>query len=260
MLCGHSFLEKCDPRAKLLSLFFIMPIVLSEPIDSWRWGVATALSILAMLSGLTSMLLSLFKQLYRLRWLFLTILFFHIYFTPGEPLWQGSGFITSQGLHEGLQQMLRLILLVSLSWSLVITTTPLQLIAGLYALFGGLERFGLPIKRGLAITAFALGRIPYFIQEAHWVKESRLLRMCNHQQPTWRDRLYQTAQAGETLLFRIFSTVHHQEEALLVRGFTHGLPFMVGPKKAFGWRDVLVVLLPIMLFLWKGLERMVGML
>lgn len=255
MICGKSFLEKCDPRAKLVSLFLIMPILLSHPMFSWHWGVAAGLSMLSMATGLTSLLASLARQLLRLRWLFAALLIFHVFFTPGQPLWDGWDFPTKEGLHEGLQQTVRLIFVVSLSWTLVRTTTPWQLLSGLYRLFGGLEKLGIPVKKGFTIMAFSMGCIPHFVQEARWVGEDLGLRILHTTQSGWRSRLQRTAQGGETLLFRLFLAARCQEEALRARGFAQGLPFSIFQKTTLGWRDLLLLVLPTAIFLGIWLEK-----
>ncbi len=59
MVCGASFLEQCDPRAKLVALFLVTPLLLSQPLFSWQWGGAAGLSLLAVLAGLTPVLAAL---------------------------------------------------------------------------------------------------------------------------------------------------------------------------------------------------------
>ena len=258
VLRGSSFLEKCDPRAKLVALFFIMPILLSQPIFSWGWGVAAGLSVLSIAAGLQSLIASLVRQLLRLRWLFATLLLFHVFFTPGQAVWDGFNSVTWEGVREGLQQALRLVFLLSLSWILVRTTTPLQLLTGLYSLFGGLETLGIPVKKWFAIMAFALGRIPYFVQEAGLVGEDLGLRLFRMPQSGWRNRLQRTAQGGEALLLRLLLSARCQEEALRARGFAQGLPFSVFPKTTLGWRDLLLLTSPTGIFLGMWLEKTMG--
>ena len=245
----EAFLEKCDPRAKLVALFLIMPVLLSQPILSWSWSVAATLSILAITAGLLPLIASLARSLLSLRWLFAALLLFHVFFTPGQPLWHGWDVPTWEGVREGFQQVLRLVFLVSLSWILVRTTTPLQLISGLYRLFGGLEALGIPVKSGFSIMAFALGRIPHFIQETRRVGEDLGLRTPHMIKAGWRARLQHTARGGEALLLRLFLKARGQEEALYSRGFAQGLPFSILEKTTLGWRDLLLLILPTTIFM-----------
>lgn len=249
MLCGHSFLERCDPRSKLIALFLIVPVLLSQPVFSWGWGIASGLLILVMVTGLLSLFVSLARQLLKLRWLFATIFIFHAFFTPGQQVLDGWSTLTQEGLYEGVQQVVRLVFLVSLSWVLVRTTTPLQLLAGLYYLFRGLEGLGIPVKKGFAMVAFSLGQIPRFVREARWIDGDLSLRITHIKPRSWRTRLQRTVQGGEVLLFRLLMAAYRQEESLRARGFERGLPFSLLQKTKLGWRDLLLLSFPSALLL-----------
>ena len=249
MLGGNSFLERCDPRAKLIALFVFVPLLLARPVVSWGWGMAVLLSVLVIQAGLTAVLASLWRQLWRLRWLFVTLLLLHGLLTPGRPVWHGWEALTWEGLREGGQQTLRLVVLVSLSWILMRTTTPLQWVVGLYRLFGGLERLGLPVKQWFSILAFALGRIPQLVQETRRVGEDLDLRLGHATPGRWQARLQRTACGGEALLLRLLSVARGQEESLSVRGMTQGLPFVTLQTLPFGWRDLLLLALPLAIVL-----------
>ncbi len=253
MLSGDSFLERCDPRAKLIALFLFMPLLLAQPVVSWGWGVAFVLAALVVQAGLTALLTSLVRQLWRLRWLFATLLLLHGLLTPGQPVWSGWTMLTWEGLREGVLQTVRLVVLVSLSWILVRTTTPLQWVVGLYRLFGGLERLGIPVRQWCSIVAFALGRIPHLVQESRRVGEDLDLRLACTTPTDWRARLQRTAQGGEALLFRLLSVARGQEESLSMRGMTEGLPFVLLQNTALGWRDLLLLLLPTAVLLGMAL-------
>lgn len=244
MLSGDSFLEKCDPRAKLMALFLFMPVFLTQPIFSWGWAAAVLLLVWVIQAGLTTLWYTLLRQLWRLRWFFATLLLLHALLTPGQAVWQGWELLTWEGLREGIQQSIRLVMLVSLSWILVRTTTPLQWVVGLYRLFGGLERLGLPVKQWFSIIAFALGSIPYLVQESQRVGDDLALRLMPTTQTRWYTRLQRTACGGEALLLRLLSVARGQEEALSVRGVREGLPFVILQKTALGWRDLLLLALP----------------
>ncbi|MEO5353363.1 MAG: energy-coupling factor transporter transmembrane protein EcfT [Magnetococcus sp. XQGC-1] len=249
VLNGDSFLERCDARAKLLALFLFMPIVLSQPILSWGWGGAVLLLILLVQAGQATIWASLWRQVWRFRWFFATLLLLHGLLTPGQPVWPGWAWVTWEGLREGAQQSLRLLILLSLSWMLVRSTTPMQWVVALHGFFGKLERLGVPVREWSAILAFSLGRIPYLVQEARRVGEAQELRRPLATSRGWQARLQRTAQGGEALLFRLLLTARAQEEALLVRGIAHGLPAILPPATPLGWRDWLLLLLPMLIFL-----------
>ncbi len=249
MLNGDSFLERCDARAKLIALFLFMPIVLAQPILSWGWGGAVLLLFVLIQAGRATIWASLWRQLWRLRWFFATLLLLHGLLTPGQPVWSGWAMLTWEGLREGVQQSLRLLILVSLSWMLVRSTTPLQWVVALHGFFGRLERLGVPVREWSAILAFSLGRIPQLVQEARRVGEEQELRQPLAASGGWQARLQRTACGGEALLFRLLHTARAQEEALLVRGMAKGLPAILPPASRLAWRDWLLLLLPTLIFL-----------
>ena len=249
MPSGDSFLARCDPRTKLIVLFVFMPLFLTQPVAVWGWGMAILLVVWLLQSGPKVFLLSLLRQLWRLRWLFVSLLLLHGLLTPGRPVWNGWTMLTWEGLREGMQQTLRLVMLVSLAWTLVRTTTPLQWVVGLYRLLGGLERLGLPVKQWFSIVAFALGRIPCLIQEARRVGEDLDLRLARTTSSRWQTRLQRTACGGEALLFRLLAMAHGQEESLTVRGMAQGLPFVTLQSTPLGWRDLVLLALPTAIFL-----------
>ncbi|MBF0162837.1 MAG: hypothetical protein HQL88_11190 [Magnetococcales bacterium] len=247
---GNSFLERCDPRAKLIALLLFLPFLMAQPVLSWGWGVGVmGVVVLLLQSGPTELLPSLLRQLWRLRWLFATLLLLHGCMTPGEPVGGDWPLLTWEGLREGGEQTARLMVLVSLSWALVRTTTPLHWVIGLYRLFRGLERLQVPVKAGCALVAFALGCIPRLLQESHRVGEDMALRLPPGVSRRWLGRLQRTAWGGEALLYRLLSVARSQEEALSARGMTEGLPFVAIHETPLGWRDLLLLSLPVLLFL-----------
>ncbi|MEO5340019.1 MAG: energy-coupling factor transporter transmembrane protein EcfT [Magnetococcus sp. MYC-9] len=241
-------MEKCDPRAKLIALFLFMPLFFAQPMVSWGWGAAALMLLLLVQAGLTQLLHALLRQLWCLRWLFVTLLLLHALLTPGEPIWHGWEMLTWEGVREGVQQTIRLVVLICLSWMLVRTTTPMQWVMGLYRLFGRLERLGLPIRPWCAIVAFALGAIPHLVQEAGHVGAELALRLPHVAARRWFVRVQRTALGGEALLFRLLYMARGQEESLSARGLGEGLPFPVVQSSPLGWRDVLVLSLPVVIF------------
>lgn len=249
---NHCFLQRCDARAKLVAFLIIMPILLTQPVFSWRWSMGLGLALLALILSPRSLFPSLLKQLFRLRWLFATLLLIHGIFTPGQPLdWDPLSLLSWSGLQHGFQQSIRLISLLGLAWILVKTTTPTQLLSGFYQCVAGLESFHRPIKRGFSLLAFSLTSIPTLISQASTIQEELELRLgtvSGH----WGKRMRRTVQAGEALLFRLLWQVRWQEEALISRGF-ESLPFIPQANTTFSWRDYLLLMVPsvtLLVVLW----------
>ncbi|MBF0370625.1 MAG: energy-coupling factor transporter transmembrane protein EcfT [Magnetococcales bacterium] len=241
----NPFLEKRDPRAKLLALLLLAPAIMAAPFFSKEWSLAAAFSLGA-LWGAAPMWSQLGGVLYRLRWLFLTLILLHGFFTPGHPLFTFLAWPTGEGLMAGVVQSLRLTLLVMLSWVLVRTTPAWQLIAAFSALLGGVEKIGIPLGRWLGILAFTLERIPRLLAETGSVRDALQLRVASQSEKgPLANRLDRLALGGEALLFRVLGDVRDQEQALRVRGFGDSLP--TPPRYGGQWQgmDTLILSAPV---------------
>ncbi|WP_130471290.1 energy-coupling factor transporter transmembrane component T family protein [Candidatus Magnetaquicoccus inordinatus] len=249
----NSFLHQCDPRAKLAALVLLAPLLYRHPILSWEWLGSILLLLFIVQDTFLLWIHSLGRQIWRLRWLFLTILLLHGLLTPGEEVWDYLPWLTWQGVREGVQQLFRIMLLITFAWVLVRTTTPLHWVTGIYRLFSGLERLGIPIQQGCALLAFSLGTIPTLLQEAHHIREERSLRQSAPQQ-SWSERFEQLAANGSALLFRLMRRASAQEESLLLRGIKTGLPFVILHEEHWHWRDWLLSGWPVLLWLFSWLN------
>jgi len=105
----------------------------------------------------------LFKMLRRMRWFLLSIVFIYAWLTPGMPLF-GEAFDSSwqpsvEGLWQGGQRLLALILIVAAVHWLLLVTSREQLVAALYWLGAPLQMLGLPRERFAVRLALTLGRV-----------------------------------------------------------------------------------------------------
>lgn len=105
----------------------------------------------------------LFKMLRRMRWFLLSIVLIYAWLTPGMPLF-GEAFDSSwqpsvEGLWQGGQRLLALILIVAAVHWLLLVTSREQLVAALYWLGAPLQMLGLPRERFAVRLALTLGRV-----------------------------------------------------------------------------------------------------
>ncbi|MBF0358519.1 MAG: hypothetical protein HQL70_07910 [Magnetococcales bacterium] len=218
-----------------------MPLLLSQPFTTPGGWVAPLFVGLALLGSRLKFRL-LLQQLKRLRWLFFALIAFHAFLTPGEPLFAGFSHLSHEGAEAGAAYSMRLVLMISLSWILIRTTSHSQIVAGFRNIFGFLERMGLPLERGLALISFTLGRIPHLIHEAGMVREDLSHRLGSGRDKIgWLAAIYRMALAGEAMLFRLLRSAQAQEESLRARGISHGLPVILPVTGSLGWRDGVVL-------------------
>jgi len=103
------------------------------------------------------------QMLRRMRWFLLSILFIYAWLTPGVPLFSGafdpSWQPSVEGLQQGGQRLLALILIIAAVHWLLLVTPREQLIAALYWLGAPLQVLGLPRERFAVRLALVLGRV-----------------------------------------------------------------------------------------------------
>lgn len=242
-------MTSCDPRFKLVGFGLLLPIVMSAPVFSPVWLAGSGLVLLVIMAA-SLPLAQLGGGLFRLRWLFLALLLTHGWFTPGVPLGFGMGFLTQEGVLAGVYHSIRLVLLALLAWGVMRTTTPMELVGVFYYFLGGLERFGVPVQRGLSILALCLTSLPRLMADADRVREGMMLRLG----PVWAGgvmgRMERLVFAGEALLLHLLWEVRQLEEGVRARGFGEALPPVRLHSQRGGWRDWGLLLPPVFLWLW----------
>ncbi len=103
------------------------------------------------------------KMLRRMRWFLLSIVFIYAWLTPGVPLF-GESFDSSlqpsvEGLWQGGQRLLALVLIVAAVHWLLSVTSRQQLVAALYWLTTPLQVLGLQRERFAVRVALTLERV-----------------------------------------------------------------------------------------------------
>ncbi|MBF0215072.1 MAG: hypothetical protein HQM00_16185 [Magnetococcales bacterium] len=209
-----------DPRVTVLAFAWLVPVLMLASIDSvvwwigcgWVWLAAWAASLSWRFVG---------RGLWRFRWLFLLLLLIHGLMTPGELIWSEWLFVTREGVIAGVHQGLRLLMLAVLAWSVARITTPMALVGAFYFYLRGVERFGIPVGRGLSLLGFCLSGLTRFREQAHRVRQGMESRLgVAHSGGT----LERWSLAGQALLSALLWDLRRREEGLRARGFDQGLP------------------------------------
>jgi energy-coupling factor transport system permease protein len=126
-------------------------------------GIATLSVIVLYATTARCNIAGFLQMLRRMRWFLLSILFIYAWLTPGMPLfggafdsfWQPS----VEGLWQGGQRLLALILIVAAVHWLLQVTSQQQLVAALYWLAAPLQLVGLPHERLAVRLALVMGRV-----------------------------------------------------------------------------------------------------
>jgi len=139
---GSSLIHRFDPRLKLL--FF--PVLIIFSFSTGSISRLCALSLFALLLLLLSRIEARIwlRGILALRWLFLSILLLHIFFSPGRTLF-GTEWISLDGLIRGGMVCAQLALAVLFSSMLTLTTSPVELSSALTSIITPFRRFRFPV-------------------------------------------------------------------------------------------------------------------
>ncbi len=160
------------PTIRLLSLLVVLVML---PLLSWQ----AVLIIVVVTVGLYALHPALtFKRLilanYRLRWLFLSILLLYFWFTPGDPVLglQAVFVPTVQGVTQGLERLLIMLVMVSMVYATLWTTSTPDLQSAILEVLR-LFHFPISFSHTLArrLTA-CLEAVPYMIDELSDLKNN----------------------------------------------------------------------------------------
>ncbi len=162
---GTSPVHKLDPRTKLIML--VVYIVALFTACSWlSYGICLAFLVAAvaisrippkaMLKGMKPMIFIL---------IFTGVL--NLFMTPGETVlvsfWRFT--ITAEGLERAVFMVFRILMLISATFLLTYTTSPISLTDGLEALLSPLKKLRLPVHELSMMMCIALRFIPTLIEE-----------------------------------------------------------------------------------------------
>ena len=167
---GGSIIHTLDPRAKLLSVSILLPLIFSASgLLPFSFLAFTAL-ITIRISGINIGFI--LKGLSSFLWLFFFAAIFHAFFTPGEPV-PYMTWVSYEGAQEGVRVMLQLVLAILFSNLLTLTTPPLELTMGLERLLSPLKHIGVVVSDLAMMMLVAIRFIPILKTEAESIVKAQ---------------------------------------------------------------------------------------
>jgi len=162
---GNSVIHRLDPRTKLLGL--ILYIVALFVADGWvSYGVMLAF-LVVMVALSTIPVKALFKGMKPLIFILIFTGLLNLLFTGGETVlvtfWKIT--ITMEGVIRALFMITRILLLISATFLMTYTTSPIQLTDGLESLLSPLKKIRVPVHELAMMMCIALRFIPTLIEE-----------------------------------------------------------------------------------------------
>jgi len=172
---GNSPIHRLDPRAKLLAMvIYIIALFLARQFVTY----AILLFVLAcMIKVSTVRLKALLRGMKPVVFLLVFTAVLNAFYTPGTPLvsfWLFT--ITYQGLLHAFFMTVRILMLISCTFLLTYTTSPLSLTDGLESLLSPLKKIRVPVHELSMIMSIALRFIPTLIEETDKIMSAQRAR------------------------------------------------------------------------------------
>ena len=206
---GESPIHRLDPRAKLVSMIcYIVALFLG------KWFVTYAILLLtlaAVVKVSTVKPKALVRGLKPVVFILVFTAVLNIFYTPGEPLASFWIFtITREGVLHAFFMVVRIIMLITCTFLLTYTTSPLALTDGLESLMGPLKKIHVPVHELSMMMSIALRFIPTLIEETDKIMSAQRARGADFDSGS----LVQRAKALIPLLVPLFISAFRRADEL----------------------------------------------
>jgi len=172
---GNTPVHRMDPRTKLLSVvLFIVALFSCHTV----WGyLAVLLYLVAAVRCSRIPMKSIFSGVKPLFFIIAFTAILNMFYTPGDVLvrlWKLK--ITDQGVINASTMMIRIVMLVTGTFLLTYTTSPITLTDGLERLLNPLKRIKVPVHELSMMMSIALRFIPTLIEETDKIMSAQKAR------------------------------------------------------------------------------------
>ena len=206
---GTTLAHRLDPRTKLLAVVcYIVGIFNCH--SAWAYGLMVlTLIVSARVAkvGAKALLRGLKPVLFIIA--FTAVL--NLFYTPGEVLWTWWVLkITREGVRTAVAMMARITLLITGTFLLTYTTSPIQLTDGLESLLSPLKKLRVPVHELAMMMSIALRFIPTLIEETDKIMSAQKARGADFES----GGLIQRAKALIPLLVPLFVSAFRRADEL----------------------------------------------
>ena len=245
---GNSFVHRLDPRTKLIML--VIYIVALFTATSWiSYGLCFA--FLALAIGISTIpLKSIVRGMKPLVFILIFTGLLNLFFTAGETvLVQLFGLtITMEGLVRAIFMVVRILMLITCTFLLTYTTSPISLTDGLEALMNPLKVIHVPVHELSMMMCIALRFIPTLIEETDKIMSAQKARGADFESGSLMDRVKALVPILVPLFISAFRRADELATAMECRCYQGGdgrtkmklLRYHLGDFQAFGTGAVLL--------------------
>ena len=210
---GNSIFHRLDPRTKLLlTVFYIVALFMAQNALSYALMLGALLvSIFISRVGLRA----LFRGMKPILFIVVFTAILNLLYTPGE----GAPLVTFwvfriywEGVRTAIFMVMRIMMLISCTFLLTYTTSPILLTDALENLLGPLKKLHLPIHELAMMMSIALRFIPTLIEETDKIMAAQKARGADFDS----GNLLQKAKAMIPLLVPLFISAFRRADELAV--------------------------------------------
>ena len=206
---GDTVAHRLDPRTKLILV--ILYIVGLFQAGGWiSYAAVTAVTALCMiLSHIKPK--NIFKGLKPMLFIIVLTALLNMFYTDGREIIPGWH-MTWEGLERSVQMILRIVLLITGTFLLTYTTSPIALTDGMEILLSPLKKIKVPVHEMTIMMSMALRFIPTLIEETDKIMSAQKARGADFE----TGRLTERAKALLPILVPLFVSAFRRADELAV--------------------------------------------
>ena len=206
---GDTPVHRLDPRTKLIMLLiYIIALFQAKAWPSYLILVTVTL-VCMYISKIR--LINIFKGLKPMMFIIILTGLLNIFYTKGTPVREGW-IITWEGIDHAVKMILRITLLITGTFLLTYTTSPMALTDGLESLMKPLKKIRVPVHEITLIMSMALRFIPTLIEETDKIMSAQRARGSDFE----TGNLIQRAKALLPILVPLFVSSFRRADELAI--------------------------------------------
>ena len=206
---GNSVVHRLDARTKIILVIVYIAALFQA--NGWIGYAAVTLITFLCIKLSTIPFKSLFKGLKPMVFIIVLTALLNIFYTQGTPVLPGWP-ITREGIERAVQMVLRISLLITGTFLLTYTTSPMELTDGLERLLNPLKKLRVPVHELTLMMSMALRFIPTLIEETDKIMSAQKARGADFETGS----LVQRAKALLPVLVPLFVSAFRRADELAV--------------------------------------------
>ena len=208
---GNSFIHRLDPRTKLLfTVLYIVALFSAKRLPSYLLLMAV-LAVCIQISRVR--LKTILRGMKPILFIIVLTAILNLFYTPGVPIWQWKFLkITVEGIWAAIYMVLRISMLITCTFLLTYTTSPILLTDGLEKLLEPLKKLRVPVHELSMMMSIALRFIPTLIEETDKIMSAQKARGADFD----TGNLFQKARALVPLLVPLFISAFRRADELAI--------------------------------------------